>query len=161
MAHSIKTQKEEIAAEKKATVKEEAKLKETEREASRTLEENYSLRTQNDEAIRIVQKIRDRISHKYDMYEQEIERLFTHKQAVKERVLNELKLTYDLPVVDYPQKATKTKAAHEYTNKLTSNEYQIDCLKQIVVNEKNRVDQRLDIIREKTKMLKQLISLDD
>ena len=55
-------------------------------------------------------------------------------------------------------KALKVSKAQRMTSKATKNEAELSNLKQIVNNEKTRVDQRLEIVREKQKMLTQLIN---
>lgn len=148
--------------EAKQIAVEENRQKDLERWISTTLEENYRLRFVNDESIKTIQKVREKISQRYEMYEKELEDLYEYKQSVKERVDLEVKSDIDFnSKVKSLHTALKPKKALNFTNKLTNNEHQIDWLKQIVDNEKNRANQRLEMVREKTKMLKQLISSED
>ena len=148
-----------MVQEKKSIALEEIRQKDLERCISSTLEDNYRLRFINDESIKTIQKVREKISQRYQIYEKELEDLFDYKQTIKERVNKEVKIDTDFnEKAKDLHSAIKVKKALDFTNKLTNNEHQIDWLKQIVDNEKNRANQRLEMVREKTKMLKLLIS---
>lgn len=110
----------------------------------------------------MIERVRAKIAQKYDEYEKTLEDLYTKKQIVKTRVENTIKEEID-PYRKSKEisNALKTRKTFKYNDKLTSNEYQLDCLQKIVDNEKNRVDQRLDIVREKSKILHQLINFED
>ena len=138
--------------EKKYFEVEGKRTKELERNISRTLEENYCVEYENDLAIKIIKRVRDKITEKYSRYEQALEELFMKKQKVKETIEVKQK---KVPIVIKIPKETKV------TEKLTSDEYQLSCLKQIVDNENNRVYQRLQIVRDKTRILKDLINNED
>jgi hypothetical protein len=138
--------------EKKCFSQEGKRTKELERNIARTLEENYCVEYENDLAIKIIKRVRDKITEKYSKYELALEELFIKKQKVKETIEVKQK---KVPIVIKIPKETKV------TEKLTSDEYQLSCLKQIVDNENNRVYQRLQIVRDKTRILKDLINNED
>jgi hypothetical protein len=138
--------------EKKYFTEEGKRTKELERNIARTLEENYCVEYENDLSIKIIKRVRDKITEKYSKYEQALEELFIKKQKVKETIEVKQKKVH---IVTKIPKETKV------TEKLTSDEYQLSCLKQIVDNENNRVYQRLQIVRDKTRILKDLINNED
>lgn len=162
MTSSIKLLNSDNEKQTKEIKIEQTRRLNIEKNISRTLEENFYLKMQNDESFKILQKVRSKITQKYQNYEKELDELFFYKQAVKERVDNEIKSNsdYNSRALLYGR-ALKTQKTQQYTNKVTSNNYQIDCLQQIVENENNRASQRLEIVREKTKILKQLINYED
>lgn len=138
--------------EKKCFNEEGKRTKELERNIARTLEENYCVEYENDLAIKIIKRVRDKITEKYSKYEQALEELFIKKQKVKDTIEVKQKKVHI---------ATKIPKETKVTEKLTSDEYQLSCLKQIVDNENNRVHQRLQIVRDKTRILKDLINNED
>ena len=141
---------------------EEARRQNIEKSISRTLEENFCMRMLNDESYKVIQKVRNKIAQRYNNYEKEIDDLFVYKETIKERVNNEIKINSDLTskTGEY-SRAIKTRKTQKFTNKMTTKNYQIDWLQQIVENENNRANQRLEMVREKTKILKQLMNLED
>lgn len=116
-----------ISNEKKEIIEGQKQGKVLEKEISRTLEENYCLRYQNDETIKLVHRVRDKITQKYHQYEKQIEDLYLHKEKLKERVNDTIKVDTNqtLKARDF-SKAMKAGKTYQYTDRLTSNEYQID-----------------------------------
>jgi hypothetical protein len=150
----LKEKSEMQAAEKKTKV--------LERDIARTLEENYCIRFQNDESIKVIQRIREKTAEKYQQWTQELEGLYEYKEQIKERVDNEIKADGNVAMKSYEiGTVLKVEESDHISNKLTSDEYKIDCLKKIVDNEQSRVNQRLDIVREKSKILSKLIKDED
>lgn len=77
---------------------------------------------------------------------------------IKERVKNQINAESNpLQQTDTVGLAINFNKEENIKTKLTSDNYKIDCLKQIVTNEQARVNQRLNIVREKSKLLSQLI----
>ena len=75
---------------------------------------------------KIVERIRDKITAKYQQYEKEITQLYDKKLKVKEKVKTEININAN-PVkrkVRY-YKAGKVTKTGKVTNNLTSNEYQL------------------------------------
>lgn len=159
---SLKQCKRDVECEKDNLAAEQKRRKKLEKNIAHTIEENYCLRYQNDEQIKLIERVRDKIAQKYVSYEKEIEDLFMKKQEIKERLREEIRIESDqnlrVAEINKALKPTKTDAA---TDRLTSNEYQLDCLRKIVDNEKQRVGQRLDVVREKSKLLNQLVNNED
>lgn len=148
----MKTWNQAIVQEKKALADEEKRTKELERNIAKTLEENYWIEYENDLSIKIINRVRDKITEKYSQYEQELEELLIKKQNMKKTIVVKQK-----DVIKVPKLVKVTKV----TEKLTSDEYQLSWLKQIVDNENNRVSQRLQVVRDKARILKDLISKED
>ena len=156
----IKNLKKANEEEKKNIKREEKRGDDMEQSMARTLEENYCLQTQNENTIKFVERVRDMISEKYNQYEQEIENLYITKQDMKNKVALNFEANLGLRNMKY-YKAAKVVKTERVTEKLTSNEYQLECLQKIMSNEKDRVDQRLAVVREKTRLLNQLINSED
>ena len=156
----IKNLKKANEEEKKNIKREEKRGDDMEQSMARTLEENYCLQTQNENTIKFVERVRDMISEKYNQYEQEIENLYITKQDMKNKVALNFEANLGLRNMKY-YKAGKVVKTERVTEKLTSNEYQLECLQKIMSNEKDRVDQRLAVVREKTRLLNQLINSED
>lgn len=152
----------EIDKETKEIASEDKRRQGIEKNISKTLEENFYLKMLNDESYKIIQKVRNKITQKYQNYEKDLDSLFIYKQAIKKRVNDEIKINsnFNSRALEFGR-AFKSQKTQRYTNKVTTNNYQIDCLQQIVENENNRANQRLEIVREKTKILKQLINYED
>ena len=116
-----------MVQENKSIALEEIRHKDLERCISSTLEDNYRLRFINDESIKTIQKVREKISQRYQIYEKELEDLFDYKQTIKERVNKEVKIDTDFnEKAKDLHSAIKVKKALDFTNKLTNNEHQID-----------------------------------
>lgn len=123
----IKDVNAQIATEKKEVIDGQKHGKVLEKEISRTLEENYCLRYQNDETIKLVHKVRLKITQKYHHYEKQIEELYLHKEKLKERVNETIKVENNPNLkVQELSGALKVRKTYQYTDRLTSNEYQID-----------------------------------
>ena len=159
---SVKLLNIEIDKETKEIASEDKRRQGIEKNISKTLEENFYLKMLNDESYKIIQKVRNKITQKYQNYEKDLDSLFIYKQAIKKRVNDEIKINcnFNSRALEFGR-AFKSQKTQRYTNKVTTNNYQIDCLQQIVENENNRANQRLEIVREKTKILKQLINYED
>ena len=80
------------------------------------------------------------------------------KEQIKQRV--NCKISNEANTAQRSQElgaALKLREKNNISNKLTSDQYRIDCLNKIVENEQNRVKTRLDVVREKSKILTRLI----
>lgn len=158
----LKNWKNMITQEKEDIQLQKQKGKDLEKDISRTLEENYCVRYQNEESYKVVQRVRNLIRQKYTTFEKEIDNLCSLKENLKAKVKAKIKddSNKNKKIVEYTH-ASGVVPTSTITGKLTSNEYQADWLKKIVDNENNRVGNRLEMVREKSKILSQLVNYED
>ena len=152
----------EIEADKSEIESQETQTKNLERDIARTLEENYCLRFQNDETIKTIQRIREKTAEKYSERTSELEQLYDYKEQLKDRVEGDIKSDSDMVTrrAKYGSALGEAQIAN-ITNKLTSMDYRIDCIRKIVHNERDRASQRLQNVRDKTEILNRLIKDED